>query len=261
MNKKRYKEVLNQLDDQARFDKMGFPAFGAGAYYVDSRMSVFADEEHWGILIEVIEDSGGGIGHPCYLNSAYRFGNYLSRPLGLEENKAFLLTSDGDDGPLFAENHGYLNPDVQTMRLRGHLVVIPRDTRFYESKGIKLVDKNKINSRAVLNAIGKGTIIVNKDEIWPLDLLRALTPEYREYFFLTEEEKQKEFMEPIPLLLQLEQWRHPLYDESNILEPPSKCETFQLIAKVISTCNPNEYKPTEKPNTHWKNWLIADVYL
>jgi len=229
MNVKRYKEVLEQLDKLAA--EYGFPMFGAAYYYVDSRMSVFADKSHWGILIEVIEVSTGGIGHYCNQNAVYRFGNYLSRPLGAKETRFFLLTSDGDNGPVF---DGHLNPNIKTIRLREHLVTIPRDPRFYESKGIKLVDKDKINSKAVLNAISKGTIIVNKDEIWPVELLRALTPEYREYFFLSQEAKKTEFIYPITQILQLEEWRHPLYDEN---------------------------KPTEKPNTHWKNWLIADVVL
>jgi hypothetical protein len=35
---------------------------------------------------------------------------------------------------------------------------------------------------------------------------------------------------------------------------PSSYETWQLVAKVISQNNPALYKPTLKPNTHWKNW-------
>jgi len=178
------------------------------------------------------------------LNGVYRFGNHLCTALGLKDNRSFILTSDGDDGPVFGEykdcDHDYLKPQVQTMRIRGHIVPVPHDVKIYESKGIELV---------------------NKDEIYPEELLRALTPEYREYFFLTEEEKQKEFREPIPLLLQLEEWRHPLESEPGILEKPSGCEAFQLIAKVIATCDPKEYRPTERPNTHWRNWMIADMCL
>ncbi len=255
MEKKEYKKILEQLDKLAT--EYGFPAFGAGAYYVDSRISVFADKEYWGILIEVI-DVSGDINHYANHNAVYRFGNYLIRPLEAEETRFFFLTSDGDDGPVF---DGYLNPNVKTMRLRGHLVNIPRDPRIYESKGIRLVYENEYNPEAALHALENGRMIVNKDKIWPNVLLRAMTPEYREYFFLSDDAKQTEFLYPIPKILQLEEWRHPLYDESNILEPPSKCETFQLIAKVIATCDPGYYKPTEEPNTHWSNWLIADIYI
>jgi hypothetical protein len=239
MNVKRYKEVLNQLDDQARFDKMGFPAFGSSFRHIDSRMSVFSDQDHWGILIETIEVNPHNIGHPRNLNIVFRFGNYVCLPVGLKENRSFIITSDGDDGPVFGDGY-YLNQGVRTIRLRGHIVPVPHALRIYERKGIELV---------------------NKAEIYPEELLRALTPEYREYFFLTEEEKQTEFMEPIPLILQLEKWCHPVETEEGILEKPSCCEAFQLIAKVIATCDPDEYKPTEKPNTHWSNWMMSDLYL
>jgi len=35
---------------------------------------------------------------------------------------------------------------------------------------------------------------------------------------------------------------------------PSTYETWQLIAKVIATKDPSQYKPTLEPNTHWINW-------
>jgi hypothetical protein len=260
MNSDRYKEVLLQLDEQSDILKLNFPMFGAAYYYVDSRTSVFADKKYWGILIEVIEDSAGGIGHRCNLNSVYRFGNCLSRPLGLNENRLFYLTSDGDDEPFLDSNY-CINPNAQTMKLRGHLVPIPRDPHIYESKGIKLVNLNEYDPKAAFKALEEGRMVVDKNDIYFVALLRTLTPEYRKYFFLSEEEKQAEFLQPIPKLLQLEEWRHPQYDENNILELPSKCEAFQLIAKVIATCDPSVYKPTEKPNTHWSNWLTADKYL
>ena len=245
MDRKRYKEVLGQLDSQTSFDKMGFPAFGAAFRYIDSRLSVFADKYDWGILIETIEVNPNNIGHHRNFNVIYRFGNHLVGEIGLTEKRSFVsLTSDGDDGPVFGESKYfqgyYLDPKVHTMRIRGHIVPVPHDVKIYESKGIELV---------------------NKDEIYPEELLRALTPEYREYFFLSQEELQAEFVSPIPLLLQLEQWRHPLIGDDELVEKPSSCEAFQQIAKVIATCDPEEYRPTEQANTHWRNWMIADVYL
>ncbi len=244
MNKNRYKEVLDQLDNQATFSKMGFPAFGSSFRYIDSRMSVFANKAQWGILIESIEVNPNSIGHDRNFNVICRFGNSLSRPLGMKHSRFIVLTSDGDDGPVFGnkKDYGgyYLDKSIQTMRVRGNIIPVPRDMEIYDSKGIKLV---------------------NNDEIYPQEILRALTPEYREYFFLSEEELQTEFKETIPLLLKLDEWRHPVESENWNKEKPSDCEAFQLIAKVIATCNPNEYKPTEKPNTHWANWLSSDMYL
>ena len=236
MDQERYQKVLDQLDEQADSVNLNFPAFGTAFYYVDSRLSAFANEDYWGILIEVIEVSGGGIGHPRNLNSVYRYGNCSCRPIGLKENRSFSLTSDGEDGATFDEKTEILKPDTKTTKIYSHIVPIPHDLNFYYKKGIDLIDK----------------------EICPRELLRALTPEYRDLFFLNEEQLQTEFVHPIPKILQLEEWRHPIYDEENIIELPSIYEAFQMIAKVIATCDPGYYKPTEEPNTHWKNWLIAD---
>lgn len=237
MDQERYQEVLDQLDEQADSINLNFPAFGAAFYYVDSRLSAFANEDYWGILIEVIEVRSADIGHHRNFNTVFRYGNFLCRPVGLKENRFCFLTSDGEDGATFDEKTEILKPDTKTMKINSHIVPIPHDLNFYHKKGIDLPDKK---------------------EIGPRELLRALTPEYRELFFLNEEQLQTEFVHPIPKILQLEQWRHPTYDEENIIELPSTCKAFQMIAKVIATCDPGYYKPTEEPNTHWKNWLIAD---
>lgn len=263
MDTARYSEVLKQLDEQASPLKMNFPAFGTGFYYVDSRLTVFANQEHWGIIIESIEVNPNSTGHGQNLNHVYHFGNYPVRPIEHGENRYYILTNDGDDGPVFGEDNclRYLNPEVHSIQIRGFNVPILRDDRIYESKCICLVNEDRINSKNTLKAFEEKRVLVNKNKIYPAALLRALTPEYRRYYFLSDEQKQTEFLYPLPKLLQLEEWRHPTYDESNILEPPSQCEAFQMIAKVIATCDPSEYKPTEKSNTHWRNWLVADYYL
>jgi hypothetical protein len=244
MNTELFNEILAQLDDQASWAKRGVPSFGTGFYYVDARLSIFGNGVLWGILIEVIEVNPQSIGHYRGQNDVYRLGNNLIRPLGAKDNHSYPVSGDSDEGPVFGMykyfDGDHLNPDIQTMKLGGHIVPVPHDPEIYGHKGIKLVDPQRI---------------------YPEDLLRALTPEYREYFFLNEYELQKEFKDPIPLLMRLDEWRHPLVLDDNVLEKPSQCETFQLIAKLIATCDPAEYKPTEKPNTHWSNWLIADQYL
>ncbi len=244
MNEKRYQEVLGQLDEQADSVNMNFPAFGMSFYYIDSRMSVYANEEYWGMLIESIEVNPHAYGHAQLLNCVSRFGNNLIHRPGLRDDDFHRITSDGTDGHVFGdpESRGpdCLRPNVKTIRLQNHLVEVPHEPDFYETKGIRLLNPSKISQH---------------------ELLRALTPEYREHFFLSEVEKQGPFKSPVPLLLQLEQWHHPTIDEESIQEQPSKLETFQVIARVIATCDPGEYQPTEKPNTHWQNWLISDEYL
>ena len=46
------------------------------------------------------------------------------------------------------------------------------------------------------------------------------------------------------------EWNQAQWNENR----PSVYETFQLLAKVISTGDISIYKPTLSANSHWKNW-------
>jgi len=47
-----------------------------------------------------------------------------------------------------------------------------------------------------------------------------------------------------------EEWNQNQWQDNR----PSSYETWQMIAKVITTGDTSFYKPTLKPNTHWINW-------
>jgi hypothetical protein len=47
-----------------------------------------------------------------------------------------------------------------------------------------------------------------------------------------------------------DQWNREIWKNNR----PSSYETWQLIAKVIETNDPRQYKPTIEPNAHWKHW-------
>lgn len=88
--------------------------------------------------------------------------------------------------------------------------------------------------------------------IFGYELLRLITPKYRRLFFATETEIVQRIGEPMPLLLRIDEWRHP-----GINEAPYQCESFQMIAAAIAQNDPSLYQPTEPPNTHWRNWPMA----
>jgi hypothetical protein len=46
------------------------------------------------------------------------------------------------------------------------------------------------------------------------------------------------------------EWNRAIWENNR----PSSYETWRLIAKVITTNAPEEYKPSLEPNTHWENW-------
>jgi len=78
----------------------------------------------------------------------------------------------------------------------------------------------------------------------------AVADKYRDRILAQEEELANFFPEGLPpRLLALDDWRHS--EE----EAPSETETFRLLARAIATGNADDFRPTEKPNTHWKNWF------
>ena len=82
------------------------------------------------------------------------------------------------------------------------------------------------------------------------EVVRELVPEHRDLLLADESELRALVPPDLPEILRLEAWHHP----DVLVERPSREETFQLIAKVLDTGNPHEYRPTQAPNTHWSNW-------
>ena len=82
------------------------------------------------------------------------------------------------------------------------------------------------------------------------EVVRELVPEHRDLLLADESELRALVPPDLPEILRLEAWHHP----DVLVERPSREETFQLLAKVLDTGDPREYRPTMAPNTHWSNW-------
>ncbi len=73
----------------------------------------------------------------------------------------------------------------------------------------------------------------------------------------TEAELKASIPKDLPKLLTLDAFHFSsAYDTGN---PPSEQETFQLIAKVLATQNPDFWKPALLPNNHWSNWESGNL--
>jgi hypothetical protein len=97
----------------------------------------------------------------------------------------------------------------------------------------------------------RGISLIEPPKVDPPALLRSLLPEYRELLLASESELEARNEYHLPMWLQLEEWYHP---DCASKEPPSGCETFQMLAEAIATGNKGAYHPTHEPNTRWQNW-------
>jgi hypothetical protein len=226
-------DVLQQLDE---YDDrpMGFPHFGT-FYPVDVRLSVYRSDQSWGIIIETLVFDDGPTRHDCIRSLAFCYGSDLPEAPGVRYRQA-RLTDDGPSGPLFdpADILGHvISPSATDMRVRETIIPVTTDSTAYAQAGIKLRDPPRI--------LG-------------FELLRLVLPRYRRLFFSREGELTDWLGCRMTLFLRLDEWRHP---DNEREEKPHDSESFQMIAEVIAANNPNLYCPTERPNTHWKDWPNA----
>jgi len=222
-------EILSQLDDCAA--EFAFPMLDNGYIYpADVRLHAFANEEKWAIVIEHLGYDYRSGDHDGMTDCVHYFGNCLRREPGMANEDFLTFTADGPDDLTFQEEiNWHLKSPRGSIYIRDELVEYDVTPDALNKKGIKQVE----------------------DHPGGADLLRSLLPEHRHLLLATDKEVRHQIAQELPLLLNLDEWYHP---DLAADEMPSGNETFQLIAQVLCSGDPCQYKPTMKPNTHWSNW-------
>jgi hypothetical protein len=232
-------EILATLD--AGCDAFVFPMLDNGyVYLAATRLSLFRSSTDWAMVIEVFGFSPRA-GLPDlavvtfasklhdrdpasnYVNEdAYR--NYLHHHPH-DDSRFFQPVEDGPwiDGEEVADDPGL------DMVLRGSRFVVP-SRRDYARLEIELQDNERVHV---------------------FELCRYLAATQRGQVLATPTEQRVSVMPDMQHLLQLDQWHHPdLIDDDR----PSNHESFRQLAAVLSTGDASIYRPTQPPNTHWRNW-------
>lgn len=224
------KDILTQLDRCT--EDSSFPMFDNGYIYpAGTKLTAYCSSQNWVIVIETIGFSYRGGGHNGISNCLHVFGNCLRYEPGMNNENFLSLTDDSKDCNTFdEEEYFYINPSCSSFLLRNETLPLIHDKDKYKSAGIILEDEKRINA---------------------FEFLRLLDDLFHDKLVATEAEIRERIPKDIPKIIELRDWFHP--DTVNN-ELPSENETFQQIAKVLEFNNPDLYKPTHKPNTHWKNW-------
>jgi len=224
-------EILEQLDGAAR--RFVFPMLDNGYVYpADVRLSIYRTAERWLMIVETL-----GVYVPkvfrsdVFQNCVNLFGSHLGREPGItNEDFLFPIESVPDD-PLFEDGYEwYVRPQARALSIRGHR--IPLDTRVeaLAQRGLELLDPPNVD---------------------PVAVMRSLLPEQRLLLLATPEELAARNRDDLPLFMRLDEWFHP---DLVTGELPSGCETFQMLAEAIASGDSATYRPSYKPNTHWRNW-------
>ncbi len=219
-------EVLDVLDAA---DLAGaFPRFDASSLEtVDVRLTAYASERKWGIALEWVSVDPRSPGHAGIANRLYCYGYGLASGRAYDACAALPLTADAD-GPTF-DPLGHVEPRATWVKVRG-------------------VDTPLL---AALTLRGLGVPLRKPPFIQPEELLRGLALQQRASLLLTPAELRERLPTAGPVLLQLDAWNHP-----RRADPPSKSETFNLVAQVLATGQRARFRPTLKPNTDWRTWIF-----
>jgi hypothetical protein len=270
------RDVLEELDDDARLRAAFFPDFGHGYnYHVDARLSAYADTTRWAIVIEQLHvnprwGSFGGVG--ISLNFHGNCIDLSSEPNAGRYNLIQVpdLLANGPSGPLLAEAWSdQILLTAKDVRVRGNVVPITTDENYYWARRIEItpLTHEQINewikqTRQYLSPERAEEKVryyekeirprVGKFELRTWDLVRGMVPEHRELLLATEAERRRGIPKDIPLILQIDEWDHPRLLEGEI---PSGSIAFKQVAKVLSTQDRSLWKfEAEEGNVHWRNW-------
>lgn len=278
-------QILSKLDDYKLGYYCQFIDLGnVYAYLIDSRLNIFCgDNDKWAIVAERLgynPRAGGIILEICY------YGNCLinlEHYNGQDINYYSVSPIDWDNFKDTVDGEA-LKPDAKFWNIRGKEIELSHNVTDYLNAEIELE-----NDSSEISLAEAGRLLITKHQ----NLLRATDQElYKSIpndlkkIYVIDEWYHRDFNEIIQPKMSDDDLRasydfnknlvggeFPLDFESFVSmfrqqedsnsnynqnqyqdNRPSSYETWQLIAKVIATGDTTLYKPTLKPNTHWKNW-------
>ena len=278
-------EILNTLDNSNDGYYCFFVELGhVYSSLIDTRLNVFrGDKDRWAIAVERLgyNPRAGAI-----VLDIYYYGNCLINLEFDNERPTNVYSIYPIDFNSFNETmeDERLKSDAQFWLVRGQAIPLSHNKQDYTNAGIELdeYEPNEISAEEV----GRLVVSQNRDlfratdiELYksiPTDLKKTVVLDewYHKDFLLqisptmTDEHLHQvyEFNKNLTGLggmtfedfAQSFRQKEKLTDELNKEiwknNRPSSYETWQLIANVIVTNDPKQYKPTLEPNTHWTNW-------
>jgi hypothetical protein len=278
-------EVLNTLDNSNDGHYCSFVELGhVYSSLIDTRLNVFrGDNDRWAIAVERLgfNPRAGSI----VLDINY-YGNCLTNLEFFNERPTSYYSIYPIEFNNFNESIDgeSLKSDAKFWLVRGQQVPLSHNKQDYINAGIEL--KEHEPNEISVEEVGRLVVSQNRDLFRATDneLYKSIPIELTKILVL-DEWYHKDFQLQIPPTLTDDHLRQTYEFNKNLTglggmtfesfihsfrqqeilsnewnreiwenNRPSSYETWQLIAKVISTNNPKGYTPTLKPNTHWKNW-------
>jgi len=259
------KEILNQLDLAFQGIPSDFyPVGGKGDikynFFLDlehgyfstacNRIHLYADSHRWAIVFEKngyanrasdAEIELDYIGNCInYVIERYPGQNYITNTSRIQlitgEEYERIQNKSGSDMECFE----LIDPNAKYVIVKGHKVTMEHDEKRYAHLGIKPRDFD--NPRNLVSFEG---------------LVRYLSETESLIMNATKDDIRAHLPSDLPEILMIDKFHfESVYNKNSF---PSNQETYQLIAKILVTGNPNLWKPKNKPNNHWSNWESGNL--
>ncbi len=215
-----------------------------------NRIHLYADSTRWVIVFEKSGYQNRGTSAEIELNYV---GNCIDYPVDKYPERNYITNSssvilidpaeferiENKEGAEM-ETYELIGQNIKEIKIRDKFVPFDNNYKNYEKAGVQVRDYD--NPKKL---IGFG------------DLIRYLHETNPTLISATEEEIRRHFHKDIPKLMTIDEFHFvSAYEKSN---PPSQQETFKLIAKVLTTRDTTNWKPTQKPNNSWKNWESGNL--
>ncbi len=255
---------------------------------IDSRLNVFIDDgDAWAIVAERLGYSPRG--GRLELEIFY-FGNCLQN-LSDENGKPnnyYIVTPIEWESFLETMDNETIKPDASYWLVRGNKVPLCHDKQEYAAAGITLREFEP--GEIAIEEVGR-LLIFNQSHLFratDIELYRSI-PQPMQKLLVVDEWYHRDFMEMnTPVLSDEQIWMSYEISKMNVCEnqipafgefvkmarqqelanaafdekqrtrcAPGNYETWQMLAKVITTKDISFYKPTLPANSHWTHWPDA----
>lgn len=235
-------DILSVLD--CCCDSYKFPMLDNGyVYLAATRLALYRSKVDWAMVIEVFGFSPReGLPNSYIQTFASRLcdrrkaANYVNQSafelyLANNPNNEFRSIFPIEDGSWHdAENGEFVEERASTVLVRDQAIPLP-SMREYADHGIELEQAPRVQV---------------------FELCRFLADAARERVLATPKERRVSVPPELEQVFQLEEWHHPNVVDDG--DRPSGSETFQQLSQVLATGDVSLYRPSQLPNTHWRNW-------
>lgn len=236
---------VRKIDDKTYFYNFFIDLEKGLLKTANSQIHLYADQSHWAIVFETNGYHNRQFNaqiNLIYIGNCVKYHKTEYKERTYVSNSVMIELISGEEFNRVESKTGkemgkfeLISPDADEILIRNKKVKIENDKTKYAEKSISFRDYENPNK------------LIGFD-----DFVRYLSETEKELMSATEDEIKEHLPKDLQKLMTIEAFHQKSnYEPENI---PSSYETYQMIAKILTTKDPKQWKPTLKSNNHWINW-------